>query len=706
MIVKYSTATIWWNNDVDFPSQNYINNFVNNMSTYTKNINYNGDGTISIFDNDFKINLIYVSLSEGGTEQVTYYKKINTIDNGNGIYEMVFEVDYWLTYMFKFLENANGQEFNFLRNSISDWHPLLNQEDPLLKDVEVKYNYIKKTEINGSLTNRYNFSFNSMNSADANNDPYTFCNSVTYYVIKQQGVLIALPVLSTNEVNIPYSYETGNRPTTTVFRGMKFNFTSNFNNGMSTNSYYVYNFENALKGLASSLGDNFVGKFFLPNLAYFNPKYIRTIHFTHSFQYMNTDDITYNSGNNPFTTISSHRIRYLGIVLTNKVYNISSQLLDQTAIISLPTQNLISTLPTKANETAFNQEYLRYSNFSLMNNKIPVEYLYNSTSPASTDIFIYAFVFNQGGYCKFNSINKEIEGVYNRYLSNFTNQEERTLFYGYQLPSETNAYLSWYNANKSQMETAKITQGLGFAMSSLFSVLGLVLSGSGIGAPIGLSMVAGGAMGAFSSVSGIAKTNANIADTKRQLQTNFAQSNISDFNFLSLWFWYSTSQTWASNQYNIWQIEKPSDQAVKKMNKTLYYFGYYQPTYLNFNFTASSKNFYYWQWKEDSGLKPFIIKSISYMSSTRDIIYNVAEWIYQKCLNGIRLWNVQPPNSSATSHRAPAVLKYSRFPEGFRPAPLCLSTHNILHLEPSSPPFLTNPKSRKTQRKSRIILQE
>lgn len=86
------------------------------------------------------------------------------------------------------------------------------------------------------------------------------------------------------------------------------------------------------------------------------------------------------------------------------------------------------------------------------------------------------------------------------------------------------------------METAKITQGLGFAMSSLFSVLGLVLSGSGIGAPIGLSMVAGGAMGAFSSISSIAKTNATIADTQRQLQTNFAQSNISDFNFLSLWF--------------------------------------------------------------------------------------------------------------------------------------------------------------------------
>lgn len=644
MIVKYSTATIWWNNDVDFPNQQYVNNFINNLTTYTKNVNFNGDGTISIYDTNFKINLIYISLTESGNEEVTYYKKINTIDNGNGIYEMVFEVDYWLTYMFKFLEQANGQSFNFLRNSVNSWQPTLNQEDPLLKDNENKYNLVQQTSLPTSLTNIFNFSFSGLNSIDANSDYYQFCNSVTYYVFKQNGTLIALPVLSTNEVNLPYMYQTGNRPVTNNYRGIYFRLNGNYNNGMSTNYFYVYNFENVLKGLASTLGDNFLGKFFLPNIAYFNPKYFRTFHFTTSFQYVNTDNIDYSTGNNPFTTISSQRIRFLGIVLSNKVYGLNTQLLSTQAQIQLPSESVTTSLPTSLNSSTLNQEFLRYSNYYLMNNKIPVEYLYGSTAPYSNYIHIYAFVFNQGGYCKFNNINTEYPNQYNKYLSNFTNQEERTLFFGYQLPSETNAYLSWYNANKSQMETAKITQGLGFAMSSLFSVLGLVLSGSGIGSPIGLPMVAGGAMGAFSSISGIAKTNSNIIDTKRQLQTNFAQSNISDFNFLSLWFWYSNSSNWASAQYNVWQIQKPTSQAVTRLNNILYYFGYYQPTTMSFDF-YTSKTCCFWQWQEDAGLKPKIINAIQKFSSIRNLNSDVANWIYEKCVNGIRLWNVQPPTT-------------------------------------------------------------
>lgn len=641
MIVKYSTATIWWNNDVDFPGPLQINSFVNSLQTYNNSINYNGDGTITIYDTNFKINLIYVSQTEGGQEQETYYKKVNTIDNGNGIYEMVFSVDYWLTYMNKYLETVSGDNFNMVRTKDYTWDAQRNQEDPMLKNIVLEHKIVQ-TSLPTSLTNRFNFSFSEMGNVDANADFYNFCNSVTYYVIKQNGTLIALPVLSNNEVNIPYSYQSGNRPQKTYFRGIKFNFNGNYNNGMSNNTFYVYNFENALKGLASSLGDNFVGKYFLPNLAYFNPKYFRTFHFTHSFQYMNTDDITYNSGNNPFTTIASQRIRYLGIVLSNKVYNLNTQLLDTNAMIYLPNLSIMSTAPTRVKETNLNQEFLRYSNFYLMNNKIPAEYLYAATRPYASVIYIYAFVFNQGGYCKFNNRNYETtNGTYD--LSNFTNQEERTLFYGYQLPSETNAYLSWYNANKSQMETAKITQGLGFAMSSLFSVLGLVLSGSGIGAPIGLSMIAGGAMGAFSSVSGIAKTNANIADTKRQLQTNFAQSNISDFNFLSLWFWYSSSQNWASTQYNIWITELPNQNSIATMNEILYYYGYYQPGYSTYNYTGGSP-FQYDQWAEDSNLKTSIAYAMRTIAYNRDISEDVANWIYQKCINGIRVWSVTPPN--------------------------------------------------------------
>lgn len=641
MIIKYSTATIWWNNNVDFPGPMEINKFVNSLQTYNNSINYNGDGTITIYDTNFRINLIYVSQTEGGQEQETYYKKVNTIDNGNGIYEMVFSVDYWLTYMNKYLESVSGDNFNMLRTKSYTWDAQRNTEDPMLKNIVLEHKIVQ-TSIPTTLTNRFNFSFSEMGNVDANADFYNFCNSVTYYVIKQNGTLIALPVLSNNEVNIPYSYETGNRPTKTNFRGIKFNFNGNYNNGMSNNTFYVYNFENVLKGLASSLGDNFVGKYFLPNLAYFNPKYFRTIHFTHSFQYVNTDSIDYQRGNNPFTTIASQRIRYLGIVLSNKVYNLNTQLLDTNAIIYLPNLSIRGTAPTSVRETNLNQEFLRYSNFYLMNNKIPVEYLYGATQPYSNQFYIYAFVFNQGGYCKFNNRNYETtNGSYD--LSNFTNQEERTLFYGYQLPSETNAYLSWYNANKSQMETAKITQGLGFAMSSLFSVLGLVLSGSGIGAPIGLSMLAGGAMGAFSSVSGIAKTDANIADTKRQLQTNFAQSNISDFNFLSLWFWYSSSQNWASTQYNIWITELPNQNSIATMNEILYYYGYYQPCYSTYNYTGGSP-FQYDQWAEDSNLKTSIARAIRSIAYNRDISDDVAEWIYQRCLNGIRVWSVTPPD--------------------------------------------------------------
>lgn len=638
MTIKYSTAVVWWNNDVDFPSRQYVNNFVNSLSTYTKNVNFNGDGTLTIYDTNFNINIIYVSMNEGGNEVVTYYKKVSTIDNGNGIYEMVYEIDYWLTYMFKFLEQADGRSFNFLRNSVNNWDPTLNQDDPMLRDNEVMYNLVQQTTIPSDLTNIFSFSFTGLNNIDANADFYQFCNAVTYYIFKLNGSLIAIPVLSTNEVNQPFMWQSGTRPVTNNYRGIYFRLNGNYNNGMSTNYYYIYNFENVLKGLASKQGDNFVGKFFLPNLAYFNPKYLRMFRFTTSFSY-NSNSV----GGDPFITQTEQGINFLGIVLSQKVYNPNTQLLSTQAKIQLPNESVTTSLPTSLNSSTLNQEFLRNSNYYLMNNKIPVHYLYGSTATYSSYIYIYAFVFNQGGYCKYNNTYTEYPNNYNRYLSNFTNQEERTMFFGYQLPSETNAYLSWYNANKSQMETTKATQGLGLAMSSMFSVLGLILSGSGIGAPIGLPMIAGGAMGAFSSISGIAKTNANIVDTKRQLQTNYAQSNISDFNFLSLWFWYSSSGTWATSQYNIWQIQKPTSQATARLNNILYYFGYYQPAYLQFSF-SNTRTCNYWQWQEDSGLKPKIINALANISY-RNFNSDVTLWIYQRLINGIRLWNVQPPST-------------------------------------------------------------
>lgn len=646
MTTKITTATIWWNNEVDFPSPTYCANFFNSFENFNGNVNYNNDGTLTLYTSNWKITMVYVSQTEGNGEQVTYYRKTFINDNGNGIYEINFEVDYWMTYMFKFLENNSGNYyFNMLRNTINNWDPLLNQEDPLLKNKETIYHTIEKTQVPVALLNKFNFSFSGMNSYDINNDFLSFCNAVTYYVFKQDGRLIALPVLSTYEVSQPYMYQTGTRPVTNNYRGIAMNFTGNYNNGMSTTTNYFYNFENVLKGLASSQGENFVGKFFLPNFAYFNPKYMRSFLFTTSFSYTNYDTINYSSGNNPFTTVSSQRIRFIGIVLSNKVYGINTQLLNSDSSIILPNESVYTTLPTQLHFSNMNQEFLRYSNYQLMNNRIPMEYLYNSKY--SNTLYLYAFIFNQGGYCKINNYQGENVGVFNNYLSNYSNVEERTLFFGYQLPSETNAYLSWYNANKSQMETTKVTQGIGLAMSSMFSVLGLILSGSGIGAPIGLPMVAGGAMGAFSSLSGIAKTDANIADMKRQLQTNIAQSNISDFNFLSLWFWYSgSSQIWSSNQYNLWQIEKPTGQACQRMNNILYYFGYYQPNSMTISF-PTSRTFNYFQWNEDSGLKSKIINDLNKMTN-RSINDDVANWIYQKCINGIRIWNIQPNINTPT----------------------------------------------------------
>lgn len=633
----------------------YINTFKNSLKNYNNSVNFNNDGTITIYDTNYQITLIYVYQNEGGEIKETYYKKTSITDNGNGIYEINFEVDYWLTYMSIFLMNSRDKQTNFTRSSFFTWGQNGNVtiEDPMLKNLikGKRIEYIK-TSIPTDLTARYTMNFSGMNTYDALGDSYTFCNFCTYYVFKQNGTIIALPVLSTNEVNIPYSYQTGNRPTKTEFRGISLKLNLNISNGLGNTSYYYYNFENVLKGLASTQGDNFIGKFFLPNLMYFNIRYVRAFNFTTSFQYTNNDTITY-SGNNTFTTIDSQRIRFFGVVLNNKVYNSSGQMLDPRARVYLPTLK-VNVTPAYTylgswNET-INKEILRYYKFYLMNNEIQGIYCYDeSISGYTPELYLYSFVFNQGGYCKVDTNNVNYD---QGYLGMVNTIEERTLFFGYQLPSETNAYLSWYNANKAQMETTKVTQGLGFAMSSLFSVLGLVLSGTGIGAPIGLSMVAGGAMGAFSSISSIAKTNATIADTQRQLQTNFAQSNISDFNFLSLWFWYSNTTNWITSQYNIWTIERPDDDTIKLMKEVIYYFGYSQPCRTIIEMSESAfTNFSYWQWANDETLKPKIIsfltsKSNNQMVVNSDILPEVANWIYEKCVNGIRLWLINPNDNT------------------------------------------------------------
>lgn len=213
----------------------------------------------------------------------------------------------------------------------------------------------------------------------------------------------------------------------------------------------------------------------------------------------------------------------------------------------------------------------------------------------------------------------------------------------YQLPSGTDSYKNYINANYNSYNTgiaiAKQNIGMGVATSlwqslasSLTGYFGGIKNAGAIGAVNAGTGVFKSANHILSGVQALNRMKAQYADAKNTYGTEISNSMIRDSGWL---YYYS-----AAEQYDGIEMFYGDEDFYLQLNNMIYFNSYYSPRYISLKDIVTNYTTWdcYFIQFEENDLRNKIYKLFPTLPLSIEIINDIGEIL----INGLRIWNKDP----------------------------------------------------------------
>lgn len=700
MTIKVNNTRPFWIDNINFPSPTLFNKYVANCTTINANVNFESDRTITT---TLKTPFPFIQLTyQNQTLNFIFVKVVRIVANG---YVCVYNLDIYSTYILKLLNNSNN--FFLLRNPILDNKTLLFNDPlfdnlkytgdyQFVKNSFLKMNSIAPLNLPGWLYNNiYGLCYNNTNDAlngvvyavfasgesgkydyfpivsksnnsywiettsnqstnykytmlpkpggiaqftiyDSNNQTLTsqqlitrignnqysvtyknkvlftttniaLLNSLNYnYTVKtnpgssgSQGRPVTLYTITVTWTGGSYSYQSRTAPNSTF--NVDVYTTTNKKSTLIANSYDTI----AQLKFSQEYSNKFLGLYFLPHIFYMS-------------QFAKTKTITYHTVSLSGTSASATTNTFLTLDLQPEGVTIPEH-----SLIDLTLSN--NPIPSFNNENLDNYYLLKYSKAKRYNNELDLSLFFKNQQ------------FLSEGYFNYSGAGNYVDKILGLPLS------ACTWTYPYQLPSGTDSYRNYINANYNSYNTgiaiAKQNIGMG-VMTSLWQSLASSLTGyfggvKNAGAIGGVNAGTGVFKSANHILAGVQSLNrmkAQYADARNTYGTEISNSMIRDSGWL---FYYSDN-----DQYDGLEMFVGDSDFNLQMNNIIYLYSYYSPRYTSLSFITS--NFTNWDCYfiqfEENDLRNKIYKLFTTLPLSVDIINDIGETL----INGLRIWNKDP----------------------------------------------------------------